>query len=837
MLARKSTLVFLLVSMFFQTVGAQQNQVWIRVNNLGYRPNDIKVAVMISTISVDGNFLLKDAITDRVVLKGVGKKFDPQKWAMKSAYRLDISSIKLEGSYYLESNGVKSPIVKIGKSVYAGAADYLLNYMRQQRCGDNPFTGEMCHIHDGFIVDHPTRSGEKIDVTGGWHDATDYLQYQTTSATALYQMMFAYKSAPDKSVFKDNYDSRGRKGSNGLPDLLDEINWGMEWLMKMNPQDKVMFSQIADDRDHAGYRLPNKDMVDYGWGAGTGRPVYFVTGKSQGLSKYKNRTTGVASVAGKFSSAFALGSEIYKDINPQMSQKLLEKSVQAIQFAEEVPGNTQTACVVSPYFYEEDSYVDDVELAAASLYQITKEAKWLKRADYWGELEPISPWMELGRGRHYQFYPFINLGHYLLSSSGDQKLEAKYKTLMERGLESIYKRGESDPFLNGIPYLWCSNNLLSGAITQAMLYRKVTGSTKFLEMESALRDWLFGCNPWGTSMIVGLPSYSDFPDSPHSSYLVLLGAEANTFGGLVDGPIERELFIERAADALNGVDQYAQFNSGAAVYHDVTGDYATNEPTMDGTASLIYYFSQLEPAAELTESAPHNLLNNTFTDKNGAIVRMDSTKREIYLIFSADSMFQGGEFILNTLEKKGAKASFFFTGNFLRNKEFKTITKEIIKKGHYVGAHSNKHLLYCDWSKRDSTLLSKDFIVKDLKDNYAELRRFGVSATQANWFLPPYEWYNREVANYIWELGINLINFTPGLITAADYTIPSMKNYKSTTKIIDQLKSYQASHGLNGAIILIHPGILEQRPDKLYNSLPEIIDWLVEKGYSFRKFE
>lgn len=145
--------------------------------------------------------------------------------------------------------------------------------MRQQRCGYNPFLKDSCHVHDGYIVYHPTKTGQHIDVRGGWHDATDYLQYTTTSANAIYQMMFAYQENPES--FGDAYDAAGNPGANGIPDIVDEIKWGLDWLNRMNPAPGELYNQIADDRDHAGMRLPNKDLVDYGYGPGKGRPVYF----------------------------------------------------------------------------------------------------------------------------------------------------------------------------------------------------------------------------------------------------------------------------------------------------------------------------------------------------------------------------------------------------------------------------------------------------------------------------------------------------------------------------------------------------------------------------------
>lgn len=821
---RRLLFVFALLALSC-TLSAQS---WVRVNQVGYLPTDMKVAVVISLDEAEGSFEVYDALTDELVFKGKGKSANASKWGMKKAYRLDFSSITEEGGYYIRSNGAKSPVFRIGADVYDGLADYLLIYMRQQRCGDNPFNGELCHQHDGFIVDHPTRSGEKIDVTGGWHDATDYLQYLTTSATTTYHMLFAYMEAEDKSVFKDMYDSRGRKGANGIPDILDEAKWGLDWLVKMNPEDKVMFNQIADDRDHAGFRVPHKDTVDYGWGPGAGRPVYFVTGERQGLSKWVNRSTGVSSSAGKFASTFALGAEVLKDFYPEFCAEIYAKAELAYDFATEDVGNTQTACTVSPYFYEEDSYVDDIELAAATFMHFGKGADWMKQADYWGELEPVSPWMELGRGRHYQYYPFINLGHYYLAKSDDEKISKKYREFMRQGLQDLKDRAADDPFLSGIPYIWCSNNLVSAAVSQARLYNEVTGDNSFIEMEMALRDWLLGCNPWGTSMIVGYPSFGDYPAHPHSSYYVVNGDL--TYGGLVDGPVYYTVFHERAANALTGEDLYAPFNNGIAVYHDDLGDYSTNEPTMDGTAGLTYYFGKMASNGSALKK------NKLVKDSQGATIRVNPDEKKVYFIFSADTRFNGGPHILKTLKKAGIKGSFFLTGNCLRKEEHKELIENIIAEGHYVGGHSDNHLLYAPWEKREVSLVSRDSLVKDLQLNMAELEKFGIKPEDAKWYLPPYEYYNSDHVKWIELAGMNVMNLTPGTATAADYTTADMPNYRSSQTLINTLLEFEKNQGLNGAIILIHPGVESGRPDPLYHRLGEIIKTLKKRGYTFGTF-
>lgn len=827
----KKMILALLAAVFVFPLSAQT---WVRVNQAGYLPDDVKVAVLISTERTGGDFCVFDALTGTEVFRGAGREADPSKWALQSGWRLDFSALRTPGSYYIEAGGVRSPIFRIGNDVYDGLADYLLTYMRQQRCGDNPYNDRLCHQHDGYIVDHPTRTGERIDVTGGWHDATDYLQYMTTSSTSIYQMAFAWKYTEDKSIFKDVYDASGRPGANGIPDLIDEIKWGLDWLDKMNPAPREMYYQIADDRDHAGMRLPYLDSVDYGYGPGKGRPVYFVTGKPQIAYKKVNRTTGVSSAAGKFASTFALGADVIREWYPDFAAKIEGKVQDAWDFALEFPGNTQTACVVSPYFYEEDTWVDDVELAAATQYALGKGDWWKQQAAYWGELEPVSPWMERGRGpgkeyHHYQWYPFINLGHWLLASGEDAAVRAEFAGYMRQGLQDLRERAGNDPFLHGVPYLWCSNNLTSAAVTQACLYERATGDTAFREMEAALRDWLLGCNPWGTSMICGwpqaqMPGY-DTPTDPHSSYVQVNGDLP--LGGLVDGPIYSQLFLERAGSSLRHPDGFAVLNKGIAVYHDDIGDYASNEPTMDGTAGLVAYAAALEARGHADKD---------FTkDRFGAIVRVNPGQKVIYLCFTADVNFNGGETVLNTLKRHGVKGNFFLTGNCLRHEANRELIGRIVSEGHYAGGHSDGHVLYCDWGAARPALMSADSIIADLRANYAELARFGVGREQAQWFLPPYEHYSDFSVQVLEAMGLRVVNYTPGIGTPADYTTPDMKSYKPAQPLISGLWKFEREQGLDGALLLIHPGVDESRPEgeRLYNRLGEIIRYLKKKGYRF----
>jgi peptidoglycan/xylan/chitin deacetylase (PgdA/CDA1 family) len=804
---------------------ATSAQSWIRVNQLGYTPASVKVAVLVSLDSTQpDHFDLCDAITDEPVFSAsLSRNFGPYA-GFASGYRLDFSGFTIEGAYYIRTPEATSPVFRISNDIYRGAADFLLRYMRQQRCGYNSFLKDSCHTHDGYVIYHPVMDSLHLDATGGWHDATDYLQYATTSANAAFQMLLAYQQNP--AVFHDKYLSNGDPGSNGIPDIIDEAKWGLDWLLKMNPDSGQLYNQVADDRDHKGFRLPNKDTVSYG--KDLERPVYFCTGKPQGLFNYKNRSTGIASIAGKYSSAFAMGAMVMKDIDPDCSLKLDEKARETWSFGLANPGVCQTAPCTAPYFYEEDNWVDDMELAGAMLFKLTGREEYLKEAILLGRQETVTPWMGADTARHYQWYPFMNMGHWFVAQSGDSAIAREFAEYWKKGIENVFRRGAGNPFLNGIPFIWCSNNLTVAMLTQCNLYRQLTGDGSYTEMEAALRDWLFGCNPWGTSMIIGLPEYGDYPVDPHSSLWVLNHYPLD--GGLVDGPVYNSIYKNLKGLYLSDDDEYALFQSGTAVYHDDHADYSTNEPTMDGTACLTYYVSALESVENKNQKKCYA------TYDHGALIRGNTDGKKLALVFTGHDQAEGFEKVRNTLKKHQVKASFFLTGDFYRNRGYRNIIRILTREGHYLGPHSDKHLLYCDWDNRDSLLVTKNQFIRDLKNNYSAMAKLGIQPDKATIFLPPYEWYNDSITAWCRQYRIKPINFTPGTSSNQDWTYPQLGNrYVSSDTIYNRILTVEKNdpNGLNGFILLMHFGTDPRRLDKFYDRLDGLIVDLKKKGYRF----
>src|SRR5690606_16493530 len=122
------------------------------------------------------------------------------------------------------------------------------------------------------------------------------------------------------------------------------------------------------------------------------------------------KTEGVASSAGKFASAFALGAVIMKPFDSAFAQSLQQKAYDAYEFGKSQPGHTQTLSVKAPYIYAEDNYADDMELAALSLYLLSRKQTFLDEGIRYARQEPVTPWMGADTANHYQWYPFVNLG-------------------------------------------------------------------------------------------------------------------------------------------------------------------------------------------------------------------------------------------------------------------------------------------------------------------------------------------------------------------------------------------------------------------------------------------
>lgn len=562
--------------------------VHIRINQLGYLEEDSKIAVVFGDKVIKESFQLIFHESGKIIGEFRPKAIKADQWGGYHYSEVDFSKVTESGFYFLKgkSSGATSSIFRIGNDAYGNHQETLLEFMRQQRCGYNPTLDMVCHEKDGRTFFGPLPDSTYVDVSGGWHDAGDQLKYLITSSYATAHMLMAYEMYTDR--FEDKVNALGQPWPNGIPDILDEAKWGLDWIHKMHPAPDQLFHQVADDRDHKGFKIPNKDNSDYGWGANQYRPAYFATGKPQGLMRYQSEATGVANLAGRSAAAMALAARIWeKDLNdPVFATKCKEAALSLYKLGREMEGYQQGNSYGAPYRYNEETWADDMEWAAAELYKLTGESNYLEQAKKYALMSNSEDsWTVRDSAAHYQLYPFINMGHYSLH----EVVEEDFKKVLEEyyldGIKYTLQRARRNPFHIGVPFIWCSNNLLTSLVTQIILYEKMSGDKSFEPFLTAQRDWLFGRNPWGTSMFTGIPDGGEFPVEVHTSLYVLLGLEVP--GGLVDGPVYTSIYNNLIGLTLLKEDKFSPFQNEHVVYHDDVGDYSTNEPTMDGTAGAI----------------------------------------------------------------------------------------------------------------------------------------------------------------------------------------------------------------------------------------------------------
>lgn len=588
---------FSLILLFsINCIFAQNLDIHIRINQYGYHPEEGKKAILFSNSKVIEKYELihKEGQGSALVLKPQPSKA-PGWGSFKYYYVLDFSEINTEGEYYLQGakSGAKSSTFRISKQAFHGTPDNLLTFMRQQRCGYNPHFDMVCHQRDGRSFYGNMPDSTFVDASGGWHDAGDQLKYLITGSYATAHMLKAYELYPDR--FSDKVNALGQPHPNGLADVLDEAKWGLDWILKLHVTPDQLVHQIADDRDHGGWKMPDNDNSDYGWGPNNYRVAYFANGKPQGLLKYQSEATGVANLAGRSAAALALGANIWRDIDTVFAMQCLQKAQSLYQLAKFKEGYQQGNSYKAPYRYGEITWADDIEWGAAELFRTTRKGHYLNDAKKYALRANTENWLMLDSAAHYQYYPFINMGHYVLHDLVEEDFQKTLVGYYKKEIENIAVRAKTNPYGIGVPFIWCSNNLVTSFITQVILYEKMTGDQKFHQLMLDHRDWLFGKNPWGTSMFTGMPANGEYPLDVHTSTWVL--TKELVPGGLVDGPIFKTIHSKLLGLTLNEADEFAQFQNNFVTYHDDIGDYSTNEPTMDGTAGSILLMAYWSPKA------------------------------------------------------------------------------------------------------------------------------------------------------------------------------------------------------------------------------------------------
>lgn len=403
--------------------------------------------------------------------------------------------------------------------------------------------------------------GARVDATGGWHDAGDYLKFVITVGHSANLMLIAYQRHPEAFADGDN---------NGTPDVLDEARIGLAWLLKMwDPSHGVLYYQVGDVSDHnVGWRMPEGDDSNF-----PPRPVWAVEpGKG-------------ANVAGKTAAALALAASLWNDpansfYDPDLADTYLTAARQIYDYGKARP-EAQPATGdpdLAGSFYPEESWQDDMALGAAELYRATGDPAYLADArayvvqDKSGE--PFS-WADV---RVLAYYEIARL---------DPAFKPTATAALADDLAYDQSIVQANRFRAGVQeFYWGSAETMVGEALTALWYEDLSGDTAYHTLAQAQRDYMLGGNPWGTSFVNNVGS--NWSHHPHHQIANLTNSELVGFWD--EGPASLAQFLVQNI-TLSREDIYAAFQSEEAVYHDDTEDYTTNEPTITMNAVGLTFIS------------------------------------------------------------------------------------------------------------------------------------------------------------------------------------------------------------------------------------------------------
>ena len=560
---------------------------YVRVNQVGYLTADTKIAVAFSNSSLAGLSFSILRASDNAVMAGPtafpasSGAYDP----FANTYKLDFSAFQPAGTATYKvhlSDGVESPVFKISPCTYAGTQETVLNFYLAQRCGtDNKYAGAACHLApasaasrmDGKVVGGPNNNA-LIDAEGAWHDSGDFIKFMITVGWSCETLLLGYRENP--AAFADNLLANGKPGSNGLPDVLDEAKYALDWIMKMNPDANTLYYQVGGQEDHnLGLgTLPQNDNSAYA--TAPYRPVYFGNGSN---------------TCGKAATCLAMAYQIWNARgDTAYAATCLAHATQIYALGKSV-ARMQAANPAS--FYSENDWRDDMEWAAAEMYRATGNAAYLADAKAWaaaiqdagGELD----WNACNFLAHYSLYPLA-----------DAATQASLKTYMANDLAANLTTANSNPYGLSTTYSWGSMEVLTGAILKAQLYKKLFNVTTYDAMATSSRDFLFGKNPWGVSFIVGLGSTY----AHHPQHNIAAGLGIDIPGMPIEGPDAVSDWATQGI-TLGGPDIYAPFQASGAnggVYHDDVQDYATNECTTTHAGLAVAVLAALSSACSVPGS-------------------------------------------------------------------------------------------------------------------------------------------------------------------------------------------------------------------------------------------
>lgn len=483
----------------------------IHVNNVGYIPELRKEATLVSNSNSPVQWSLVDA-NGRVVASGTTSVFGFDKSSGDNVHIIDFSSFKTPGKNYKLTSGNSSSVTfDISEDIYSKLKYDALRYFYHNRsgieiklpyCVESQWARPAGHLPDRASTASGTWYNESytLDVTGGWYDAGDHGKYVVNGGISVWTMMNQYERAKLMNKLEPFADGKMTipESSNGIPDILDEAKWEMDFLLKM---------QIPEGYSKAG--MAHHKMHDVSW---TGLALAPHQDNMQRILRPPSTaaTLNLAATA-------AQAARLFKDYDTEYANKCLVAAQRAWEAAVKNPEIYAPASDGNGGGPYDDTYVkDDFYWAAAELFITTGENKYLDYIKSSPHYLQMPTKLGLGESGVFDWATTSGLGTISLAlvpsklpQSDVNLARENIKKAVDHMVSIQNKQGYGiniDEYnINGsvTGYPWGSNSaVVNVAIVMAYAY-DFSKNTNYLNAVTESMDYILGRNPLYKSYVSG----------------------------------------------------------------------------------------------------------------------------------------------------------------------------------------------------------------------------------------------------------------------------------------------------------------------------------------------
>lgn len=549
------------------SVQAQQN---IYINQVGYQTTAAK-QVYIDYKATD--FEIYNTVTGKVVYKNsfnLHKKNDPNSGL--TLYKGDFSELKLSGTFLVkingsENSGITSYPFKISDTVFSNTIQLANKSLFLQRCGlemEEKFVGQYarnkCHLDEAAYHPFEKRAGAK-DISGGWHDAGDYGKYVAPGSVTIGILLTAYELNPEKFA-SDSWNIP--ESGNGIPDLLDEIKYELDWLFKMQRTDGAVHEKVHT-KDYVQFIMPSEGNV----------PQFI----------YQVSSTATAD----FAAIMAHSSRTFKSSDENFATKCLDAAKRAYNYLEEYPEIFPSGGFKNPPDTKAGGYSDAFDKderiwAAAELFIATGKKKFMKDFEMLNEHFKsefsIVGWQNPAT---FAYYSLLMNDEIKTTEKLRLELKGKLKEYCDKQV-AISKKDGFEIAMTPNSFTWGSNGTVLFKAINFLIGYEFTENQDYLDLATNHLNYILGTNPNKISYVTGVgtnrilhlhhaPTVSDMNVDPIP-------------GILTGGP-------NKFRNDNSLMKTFNENTPPARIYLDNEESYSSNENTIYTNASLVFVASYL----------------------------------------------------------------------------------------------------------------------------------------------------------------------------------------------------------------------------------------------------